>query len=129
MKHVHCIRHDVIESKVTCTVPSRKRANGRCTLHWAKIGGWADIEVSVLRLYVKERPGSIILSIVAVATIDFSLIQARLPIQSKGGCDTSPYVVECSRIKWAWLPLLAVYDRLFVLKRGIKPARLSFTAV
>ena len=25
------------------TVPSRKRAHGRCTLHWSKIGGWADI--------------------------------------------------------------------------------------
>ena len=25
------------------TVPSRKRAHGRCTLHWIKIGGWADI--------------------------------------------------------------------------------------
>ena len=23
---------------------SRKRAYGRCTLHWAKIGGWADIQ-------------------------------------------------------------------------------------
>ena len=26
------------------TVPSRKRAHGQCTLHWAKIGGWADIQ-------------------------------------------------------------------------------------
>ena len=25
------------------TVPSRKRAHGRGTLHWAKIGGWANI--------------------------------------------------------------------------------------
>ena len=126
MKHVHCTRHDIIESKFTCTVPSRKRAIGRCILHWAKIWGWTDIEVSA---YAKEHPGSIILSIVAVATIDFSLIQARLPTQSKGGRDTSPYVVECSCIKWAWLPSLAVYDRFFVLKRGIKPARLSFMAV
>ena len=67
--------------------------------------------------------------IVAAATIDFSLIQARIPIQSKGGHDTSPCVVECSRVKWAWLRSLAIYDRLFVLKRGIKLARLSFTAV
>ena len=36
---------------------------------------------------------------------------------------------ECSRIKWAWLRSLAVYDHLFVLKRGIKLARLSFTAI
>ena len=129
MKHVHCTRHDIIESKFTCTVPSQKKANGWCTLHWAKIGGWADIEVSVSCLCAKERPGSTILSIVAVVTIDFNLIQARLPIQSKGGRDTSPYVVECSCIKWAWLPSLAVYDGLFMLKRGIKPARLSFTAV
>ena len=66
-----------------------------------------------------------------MATIDFSLIQAWLPIQSKGSHDTSPCVVECSRIKYmyVWLQSLAVYDRLFVLKRGIKLARLSFTAV
>ena len=25
------------------TVPSQKRAHGRCTLHWAKIWGWANI--------------------------------------------------------------------------------------
>ena len=28
---------------IIITVPSRKRAHGRCILHWAKIGGWADI--------------------------------------------------------------------------------------
>ena len=38
-------------------------------------------------------------------------------------------VVDCSRIKWAWLRLLAVHDHSFVLKRGIKLVRLSFTAV
>ena len=26
-----------------CTVPSQKRAHRWCTLHWAKIGGWANI--------------------------------------------------------------------------------------
>ena len=36
--------------------------------------------------------------------------------------DTSPYVVDDSRNKWAWLQSLA---HLFVLKRGIKLARLS----
>ena len=25
------------------TVPPRKRGHGRCTLHWAKTGTWADI--------------------------------------------------------------------------------------
>ena len=48
--------------------------------------------------YPKERPGklpmlaiySFIIWIVAAATVDFSLIQAGLPIQSKGGRDTSP---------------------------------------
>ena len=30
---------------------------------------------------------------------------------------------------WAWLRSLAMYDHSFVLKRGIKLARLSFTAV
>ena len=44
--------------------------------------------------------------------------------------DTSPYVVaDGSRIKWAWLQSLAVHHHSFVLKRGIKLARLSFTAV
>ena len=65
----------------------------------------------------------------ATATIDFSLIQARLAIESKGGRGTSPWVVDRSRIKWAWLRSLALYDRSFALKRGIKLARLSFTAV
>ena len=50
---------------------------------------------------------------VAAATTDFSLIQAWLPIQSKSGHDTSQCVIECSRIKWAWLRSLAV----LVLKR------------
>ena len=65
----------------------------------------------------------------STATIDFSLIQTRLPIQSKGGRDISPCVVECRRIQWAWLQSLAVYDCLFVMKVGIKLTRLSFTAV
>ena len=54
-----------------------------------------------------------------MATIEFSLIQARLPIKSEGGRDTSPCVVDCSHIKWVWLRSLAVYNHLFVLKRGI----------
>ena len=28
----------------TCTLPSRKRAHGQYSLHWAKTGGWADIQ-------------------------------------------------------------------------------------
>ena len=66
---------------------------------------------------------------VAAATIDFSLIQTWLPIQSKGGRDTSLCVVDCNHIKWAWLRSLAVYDCSFMLKRGIKLVRLSFMAV
>ena len=61
--------------------------------------------------------------------IAFSLIQAWLPIKSKGGRDISLCVVDCSRIKWAWLRSLAVHDYSFVLKRGIKLVKLSFTAV
>ena len=72
---------------------------------------------------------SFIRLIVAAATIDFSLIQARLPIQSKGSRDSSPCVIECSSIKWAWLQSQAVCISLFLLKRGIKLAMLSFTAV
>ena len=60
-----------------------------------------------------------------MATSDFSLIQAQLPFQSKGGRDTPPCTVECSCIQWAWLRLLAEYDCLFVLKCDIKLARLS----
>ena len=41
------------------TIPSRKRAHGQCALHWAKIGGWADIEYRVLIIYAKERPGKL----------------------------------------------------------------------
>ena len=36
------------------TVPSRKRAHGWCTLHWAKIGGWADI-LSISIAFMRER--------------------------------------------------------------------------
>ena len=52
-----------------------------------------------------------------MATIEFGLIQASL------------YVVDGSHIKWAWLQSLAVHHHSFVLKHGIKLARLSFTAV
>ena len=83
-----------------------------------RLGGGPIFEVLVSYLYAKERP-------VAAATIDFSLIQARLPIQSKGSRDSSPCVVECSSIKWAWLRSLAVYFSLFLLKRGIKLATLT----
>ena len=48
---------------------------------------------------------------------------------SRNARDTSPCVFECSRIKWARLQSFAVYDGLFVLKGGIKQARLSFMAV
>ena len=92
-----------------------------------KLGDGPIFEIAVSHLYSKECPGK--LPTLAVAAIDFSLIQARLPIQSKGGRDTSPRVVECSRIQWAWLRSLAVYDRLFVLKRGTKSARLSFSTL
>ena len=52
---------------------------------------------------------SFIICIEAAATIDFRLIQARLPIQSKGGHDISPCVVECIHVKWVWLRSLAIY--------------------
>ena len=44
------------------TVASRKRAHGWCILHWAKIGGWADIRGiyhAVSRLDTKECPGTL----------------------------------------------------------------------
>ena len=53
----YTIAHIKIDNNIT--VPSRKRAHGRCTLHWAKIGGWADFEVSVSHLVAKERPGKL----------------------------------------------------------------------
>ena len=45
----------------------------------------------------------------------------------RAGTQTS--VVDCSRIKWAWLQSLAVHNHSFVLNRGIKLVRLGFTAV
>ena len=36
------------------TVPSRKRAHGQCTLHWAEIGGWADIQ-GISIAFIRER--------------------------------------------------------------------------
>ena len=32
-----------IEWATSFTIPMRKGAHGQCTLHWAKIGGWADV--------------------------------------------------------------------------------------
>ena len=43
--------------------------------------------------------------------------------------DTSPYIIDSSRIKWAWLQSLAVHDHSLVLKSGIKLAKLSITVV
>ena len=63
------------------TVPSRKRAHGWCTVHWAKIGGWADIR----GISIAFKLLTLILIIVTPATIDISLIQAWLPIESEGG--------------------------------------------
>ena len=31
---------------IIITVPSRKSAHGRCILHWAQTGRWADIRVT-----------------------------------------------------------------------------------
>ena len=62
--------------------------------------------------------------VVAAATIDVSLIRARLPIQSKGSRDSSLCVVECSSRSGA-----SCVHWFILLKRGIKLARLSFTAV
>ena len=36
------------------TVPSQKRANGQCTLHWAKIGRWANIR-GISITFISER--------------------------------------------------------------------------
>ena len=36
------------------TVPSRKRAHGRCTLHWTKIGGWTNIR-GISIAFIRER--------------------------------------------------------------------------
>ena len=38
------------------TIPSRKRAHGRCTLHWAKTGGWADIRGIRIALRRERAP-------------------------------------------------------------------------
>ena len=43
----------------TNTIPSRKRAHGRCTLHWANIGDGLIFEVLLSHLYAKERPGKL----------------------------------------------------------------------
>ena len=55
--HVRCMM-DVCTAVYIYTVGSRKRAHGRCTLHWAQTGGWAaDIRVaSLLHFNAKERP-------------------------------------------------------------------------
>ena len=94
-----------------------------------KLGDGPIFEVSVSHLVTHAI---YIIRIVAAATIDFSLIQAQLPIESEGGRLSGRYFTlypRCSHIKWAWLRSLAVLDHSFVLKHGIKLARLGFTAV
>ena len=50
-----------------------------------RLGNGPIFDVSVSHLYAKEHPGKIpTLSPVAAATIDFSIIQARLLIKSEG---------------------------------------------
>ena len=97
----------------TCTVPSRKRAHGRCTLDWGmghysryqyRSYTWRSAQVNYLRDLQNSNSSA--------ATIDFSLIQARLPIESEGSQLSRGYFVDGSRIKWAWLQLLAAHDRL-----------------
>ena len=48
-----------------------------------------------------------------------SVTENRIVGQVHADHGTSRCVVDCSRIKWAWLRLLDMYDRSFVLKRGI----------
>ena len=65
-----------------------------------RLGDGPIFEVSVSQLYAKERPGKLyyrifMILIVAAATIDFSVIQARLPIESKGDQLLGGYFTEC----------------------------------
>ena len=71
-----------------------------------RLGGGPIFEVLVSHSDAKERlvsyPSYLYnLNSSSSYRIDFSLIQARLPIQSKGSRDTSLCVVEYSCIKWA----------------------------
>ena len=87
----------VVGWRILITIPSQKSAHGRCTLYWAKMGGWADIRgINIAFIRKRVTHASFIIWIVAVGTIDFSLIQARLPIQSKIGCATSPMLHRVS---------------------------------
>jgi hypothetical protein len=58
-------------------------------LRWGG-GRYYRVSVSQLHVDVKEHPGKLLP--VATATIDFSLIQARLPIKSEGGWLSGRYV-------------------------------------
>ena len=57
---IMCMRNELANTWTTyCythvhTVPLRKRAHGQCTLHWATIGGWADIR-SISIAFRRER--------------------------------------------------------------------------
>jgi hypothetical protein len=64
-------------------------------------------------------PRMFTIRIVPVATIDFSLIQAQLPIKSKRAA-LYRVLYDGSHIKWAWLRWLAVRDHSFELKRDIR---------
>jgi hypothetical protein len=66
----------------------------------SELEGGPIFQVSVSQLHTKE------IRTVAVATIELSLVQARLPIEREGGRLSSRYfafAVDSSHIKWTWL--------------------------
>ena len=102
LMHLMLINCVFINCPTGCnTIPSRKRAHGWCTLHWAKTGGWGGIRVAFRR----ERAPRIVthtlfaIRMVVAATIDFSLIQTRA---ASYPADPSPCIIDGSHIKLAW---------------------------
>ena len=76
--------------RLECTVPSylhnKGPMGGAPYTIGPRLGDGPIFKVSVSQLDAKERPGRIfIIRMVAMATIEFSVIQTWLPIKSKGG--------------------------------------------
>jgi hypothetical protein len=86
----------------------------------SKLGSGPIFQVSVSQLDAKEHPGK-------VPTRSYaSTVTAR---EAGYRADTSLCAVGVSRIKWVWSRSLAMHDRSFALKRGIRWTRFSFVAV
>ena len=104
--------------------PRKRGPMGSAPYIGPRLGDGPIFEVSVSHLYVKERPGKLLM------LASYFGSYHRFQPYSSAVTTGQPWYFTVFHLvqpyKWAWLWSLAVNDRLFVLKLDIKLARLSF---